>query len=67
MAQQNKGSVVQIIGPVIDVEFSSSGSELPKIYDALIVKRPDGTEVVLEVQQHLGENRVRTIAMDSTD
>lgn len=67
MSRQNKGSVVQIIGPVVDVEFSASGSELPKIYDALTVKRPDGAEVVLEVQQHLGENRVRTIAMDSTD
>lgn len=67
MSQQNKGTVVQIIGPVVDVEFGASGSELPKIYDALIVKRPDGAEVVLEVQQHLGENRVRTIAMDSTD
>ena len=63
----NYGKIVQVIGPVVDVDFSSENSELPKIYDALQVTRTDGTIVVLEVQQHLGENRVRTIAMDSTD
>jgi len=60
------GKVAQIIGPVIDVEFKSE-SELPKIYDSLEVTREDGSILVLEVQQHIGEDTVRTIAMDSTD
>jgi len=60
------GKVAQIIGPVIDVEFKSE-SELPKIYDSLEIKREDGSVLVLEVQQHIGEDTVRTIAMDSTD
>lgn len=63
----NKGKVVQVIGPVLDVEFSGEGSVLPKIYNALSLTRKDGSELILEVQQHLGENRVRTIAMDSSD
>ena len=61
----NKGKIVQIIGPVIDVEYSDG--HLPKIYDANHIARKDGTTLVLEVQSHLGENRVRTVAMDSTD
>jgi len=61
-----KGKISQIIGPVIDVVFENE-AELPKIYDSMTVKRPDGQEVVLEVQQHTGENTVRSIAMDSTD
>jgi F-type H+-transporting ATPase subunit beta len=61
----NKGKIVQVIGPVVDVEFSNG--QLPKIFNASIVKRPDGSDLVLEVQQHLGENRVRAVAMDSTD
>ncbi|PCH77310.1 MAG: F0F1 ATP synthase subunit beta [Flavobacteriaceae bacterium] len=60
------GKVAQIIGPVIDVEFAS-GTELPKIYDSLEITREDGSLLVLEVQQHVGEDTVRTIAMDSTD
>lgn len=60
------GKVAQIIGPVIDVEFKSE-SELPKIYDSLEITREDGSILVLEVQQHVGEDTVRTIAMDSTD
>ena len=60
------GKVSQIIGPVIDVEFES-GAVLPKIYNSLEIKREDGTVLVLEVQQHVGEDTVRTIAMDSTD
>jgi len=60
-----KGKIVQIIGPVVDVEFSEEN--LPEIYTALHVKRKDEKVLVLEVQQHLGENRVRAIAMDSTD
>jgi F-type H+-transporting ATPase subunit beta len=61
----NKGKIVQIIGAVIDVEFADG--TLPRIRNANTVKRADGTNLVLEVQQHLGENRVRTVAMDSTD
>jgi F-type H+-transporting ATPase subunit beta len=65
----NIGKIVQVIGPVIDVDFS--GSKLPEINNALTVKRTnlEGVEetLVTEVQQHLGENRVRTVAMDSTD
>ena len=63
----NKGKVVQIIGPVVDVSFEGEGLKLPKIYDALYVTREDGTRIVLEAQQHLGESLVRTIAMDSTE
>jgi len=61
----NKGKISQIIGPVIDLEFNEG--ELPAIYNAVTVKRDDGSELVLEVQQHLGENIVRSVAMDSTD
>ncbi len=60
------GKVAQIIGPVIDVEFKSE-SELPRIYDSLEITREDGSILVLEVQQHVGEDTVRAIAMDSTD
>ena len=63
----NKGKITQIIGPVVDVSFGAQDSKLPKILDALKVIRPDGTEVTLEVQQHLGEDTVRTIAMEATD
>lgn len=56
-----------MIGPVVDVSFESEGSKLPEILDALKVTKENGQVVVLEVQQHLGEDRVRTIAMDSTD
>ncbi len=60
------GKVAQIIGPVIDVEFSS-GVDLPKIYDSLEINREDGSLLVLEVEQHIGQDTVRCIAMDSTD
>ena len=60
------GKVSQIIGPVIDVEFES-GTELPRLYDSLEIKKADGSLLVLEVQSHTGEDTVRTIAMDSTD
>ncbi len=62
----NKGQVKQIIGAVIDVRFEN-GSKLPQINNALTVKRQDGTTLVLECQRHLGEDSVRTIAMESTD
>ena len=60
------GKIAQIVGPVIDVEFSSE-SGLPKIYDSLEIEKADGSKLVLEVQAHIGENMVRTIAMDSSD
>ncbi len=61
----NEGKVVQIISAVVDVRFESG--ELPAIYNSLEINRDDGTRLVLEVQQHLGENTVRCVAMDSTD
>jgi F-type H+-transporting ATPase subunit beta len=61
-----KGRISQVIGPVVDVAFDN-GSALPTIYDALEVRKKDGTRVVLEVQSHVGENAVRAISMDSTD
>jgi F-type H+-transporting ATPase subunit beta len=63
----NIGHVKQVIGPVVDVSFSGEGSRLPEILNALEIKRPNGEILVLEVQQHLGEDSVRAIAMDSTD
>lgn len=61
----NKGKIAQIIGPVVDVDFEKN--QLPRILNALYIDREDGSRLYLEVAQHLGENRVRTIAMDSTD
>lgn len=61
----NEGLITKIIGPVIDVEFQSG--ELPEIYTALNINKEDGTYVVAEVQQMLGSNRVRTVAMSATD
>ncbi len=63
---KSTGSISQIIGAVIDVSFEDE-KDLPNIYDALEVSRDDGSKLVLEVQQDIGENTVRTIAMDSTD
>ncbi|TAF64979.1 MAG: F0F1 ATP synthase subunit beta [Cytophagales bacterium] len=63
----NIGKVTQVIGPVVDVSFTNEGATLPKIYNALTVTKSNGQVVVLECQQHLGEDRVRTIAMDSTE
>jgi F-type H+-transporting ATPase subunit beta len=60
-----KGKISQIIGPVIDLEFKEG--ELPSIYNAIKIKRSDNSELVVEAQQHLGENIVRCVAMDSTD
>lgn len=61
-----KGKVSQVIGPVIDVNFEK-GVELPNILDAMEVVKEDGSKVVLEVQQHIGDDTVRSIAMDSSD
>lgn len=63
----NIGQVKQVIGPVVDVSFSAEGSVLPEIFNALEIVRPNGDKLVLEVQQHLGEDSVRAVAMDSTD
>ena len=62
----SSGKVVQIIGPVVDVEFPLD-QPLPKINNALKVKRSDGSELVVEVTVELGDGVMRTIAMDSTD
>ncbi len=60
-----EGKISQIIGPVVDVDFPEG--QLPSILDALTITREDGTKLVLETQQHLGEERVRTVSMESTD
>lgn len=62
---KNEGLITQIIGPVIDVEFAQG--KLPEIYNALKIYKEDGSYIVAEVQQMLGSNRVRTVAMASTD
>lgn len=66
------GHISQIIGPVIDISFEAEGIDpeeihLPAIHDSVEVKRHDGRTLIAEVQQHLGENTVRAVAMDSTD
>ena len=64
------GHISQIIGPVVDVFFDLKGKEekkLPAIHDALSIDRGDGKVLIVEIQQHIGENTVRTVAMDSTD
>jgi len=65
----NAGIVVQVIGPVVDIDFEEG--KLPKIYNSIKIPREslegEKEELIVEVQQHLGENRVRTVAMDSTD
>jgi F-type H+-transporting ATPase subunit beta len=59
------GRIAQVLGGVVDVEFSSEN--LPEIYDAIEVPRKDDAPLVLEVQKHLGNNAVRCVAMDTTD
>lgn len=65
----NTGKIVQVIGPVVDIDFT--GGKLPAILNAIKIKRNNiegvGEVLICEVQQHLGEERVRTVAMDSTD
>ena len=66
------GHISQVIGPVVDVHFDvvageSAENQLPSIHDALKVRRPDGRDLIIEVQQHIGEDTVRCVAMDSTD
>src|ERR1700761_8544711 len=62
----NVGKIKQIIGPVVDVHFSGD-NKLPQIYNALELTRETGEKLVLEVQQHLGEDSVRAVAMDGTE
>jgi F-type H+-transporting ATPase subunit beta len=61
------GKITQIIGPVIDVSFDAENSILPQILDALEITKENGQKVILECQQHIGQDSVRTIAMDSSD
>ena len=65
------GHISQIIGPVVDVHFdltqAEEKNELPNIHDALTITRTDGKKLIVEVQQHIGEDTVRAVAMDSTD
>ena len=62
------GHISQIIGPVVDVHFKNVSSQnLPGIHEALTIGRPNGGTLVIEVQQHIGEDTVRCVAMDSTD
>ena len=61
----SEGKIVQIIGPVVDVEFPPES--IPKILDACVITREDKTKVVIEAAIHLGENIVRCVAMDTTD
>jgi len=66
MKKQSVGKISQIIGAVVDVSFENE-EDLPNIYDALEITKEDGSKIVLECQQDIGESTVRTIAMDSTD
>ncbi|MCA9849289.1 MAG: F0F1 ATP synthase subunit beta, partial [Dehalococcoidia bacterium] len=61
---ENTGAILEIKGVVLDVRFDG---DLPAIYNALEVSRPDGGSLVAEVQQHLGDDRVRAVAFDTTD
>ncbi|MDD6006939.1 MAG: F0F1 ATP synthase subunit beta [Bacteroidales bacterium] len=63
----NFGIITQVIGPVVDIAFEGEGNAVPPIYTALKVRRDDGTDLVLEVEQHIGESTVRCVAMESTD
>lgn len=64
-ATKATGKIIQIIGPVLDVEFPPG--QLPQIYNAITIGKKDGGKIVAEVSQHLGENAVRAVAMQSTD
>ena len=63
----NFGTVTQVIGPVIDVSFEGGKEAIPPIYTALSVERDNGETLILEVEQHIGEDTVRCVAMESTD
>lgn len=63
----NFGKITQVIGPVVDIAFEGEGNSVPPIYTALTVKKEDGNDMILEVEQHIGESTVRCVAMESTD
>lgn len=65
--KQSTGKIIQVIGPVVDVSFEKEGNELPSIYDALEIVRENKPGLIIECQQHIGENTIRCIAMESTD
>ena len=64
---ENAGKIIQIIGPVVDVKFDKETSQLPEIHEALQIIRDGAEPLIVEVEQEIGEDSVRTIAMDSTD
>jgi F-type H+-transporting ATPase subunit beta len=64
---ENTGRVSQIIGPVVDVTFNNNEAGLPDIYDSLEITRENGNKLILECQQHIGEDTVRAISMETTD
>ena len=64
---KNNGKVAQVIGPVVDVTFENNDNGLPNIFDSLEITRNDGSKLVLECQQHIGEDTVRAISMETTD
>ena len=64
---KNIGKIIQVIGPVVDVSFDREAGIFPAINDALEVIREGKDNLIIECQQHLGENSIRCIAMDSTD
>lgn len=64
---KSTGKITQVIGPVIDVRFDLEGEKLPNILDALEIVRANGQKLIMEVQQHVGEDTIRAVAMDSTD
>ncbi len=66
MNEKSVGQIAQIIGPVVDVVFENE-NDIPNLYDALEITRENGDKLILETQQDIGENTVRTVAMDSTD
>lgn len=58
------GYITQVIGPVVDVALKAEGNEVPPIYAALKIERENGAELIVEVEQHIGENTVRCVAME---
>ncbi|MDL2283312.1 F0F1 ATP synthase subunit beta [Odoribacter sp. OttesenSCG-928-G04] len=65
--EKKYGYITQVIGPVVDVIFEDGGDSLPPIYEALEIERENGLKLIVEVEQHIGEDTVRCVAMDSTD
>ena len=65
--KDNIGYISQVIGPVVDATFDGEEAQLPPIYNALKIQRPDGSDLIVEVEQHIGEHTVRCVAMDTID